>query len=278
VGLVRIGQYILQQRLNEGGIAEVYLATDAQDHPVALRRLRPNLKFHYGRRSEFQRGMQIQMEIHGPYVAQVLELQTRVLVPYAAMEYIEGINLRQAMMRRNEFLPDYETTFLIFERLAKGLGGIHHCGYMHLDMKPENVLLNHNRGITILDFDLARTISQTPKALSSVDGTPAYLAPEILLSEPVDERADIFALGILGYELFTQQKPVSPPTQAEVLRANCAISSKFPPATNLNPSLPKAMSDVLSRCVEKRLELRYPAIQVLLRDMLKIRPENLAGS
>lgn len=277
VAPARIDQYILHQPLNEGGIAEVYLATDPQDKAVAIRRLRPDFKFRLARRAEFRRGMEIQKQMHGPHVARVLELRTLKLLPYAVMEYIEGVNLREALHRREEFVANLPVAYAIFEKIVKGLGEIHRRGYMHLDVKPENLMLNHDGDVKILDFDLSRPIPREPTTLPSVSGTPSYLAPEIILKEPVDERADVFALGIMGYELFTRQKPIVAESQQEVFRTYTSFSTKFPAAMSIQPAILKPLSDILQRAVEKRLEARYPSIQVLLRDLMKIKPSHLQG-
>jgi len=267
----RFGEYLLQELMNQGGTAEVFFATNSRNEGVALRRLRPDYKFSLPKRSSFRRGMEIQMQMHGPHVAHVFELQTRKLIPYAVMEYIDGMNLRQALLRRDEFLPHWVNAFDIFEGIAKGLGEIHHRGSMHLDLKPENVMLNRAGEVKILDFDLARRIPKQPVALSTVDGTPSYLAPEIILKEPVDERADIFALGILGYELFTGQKPFSAPTNQELFRAYTMRNVAFPSPVKFNPSLPQTLNDILLHCIEKKFELRYPAVALILRDLRRVK-------
>ena len=267
----RFGEYTLHERLNEGGTAEVFFATNSRGEGVALRRLRPDYKFSLSKRSGFRHGMEIQMQMNGPHVVHVFELQTRKMVPYAVMEYIDGVNLRQALLRRDEFLPHWTNAFALFEGIAKGLGEIHHRGSMHLDMKPENVMLNRAGEVKILDFDLARRISKQPVALSSVDGTPSYLAPELILREPVDERTDIFSLGILGYELFTGQKPFTAPTHQELFRAYTTRNVAFPPPVKLDPSLPQTLNDIILHCIEKKFELRYPAVALILRDLRKVK-------
>lgn len=274
----RFGDYILHQRLNEGGMAEVFLATNPQGQTVAVRRLRSNLRFNPLKRINFKRGAKIQIRMHGPHTAHIFELQTGKLIPFVVMEYIEGVNLRQAMLRREDFLPNLQHIFLIFERIVKGIGEIHLRGNLHLDIKPENIMLDHSHKVKILDFDLARPIPKKPKALSSIDGTPTYLAPELIRKEPVDERTDIFALGIMGYELFTGRKPIDSQDREAVFQEYLDRDTAFPSPTTYRPDLPKELSDILLRCIDKRFEFRSPTISVILRDLRKIRfPESSCG-
>jgi len=267
----RIDDYILHACLNEGGTAEVFFATNPQEKAVALRRLRSTYRFNLTKRVRFKRGMQTQMQMHGPHVAHVLEIHTNKLIPYAVMEFIEGMNLRQVLVWRKRFLPDWTNAFVIFEKIAKGVGEIHRRGAMHLDIKPENTMINHAGEVKILDFDLARPVPKQPVVLPSIVGTPSYLAPELLLSKPADERADIFALGVFGYELFTGQKPTAGQTREEVFRDYTAFNTAFPSLTGLNPALPKALNEILLRCVEKKMEWRYPAVALILRDLYKVK-------
>ncbi len=210
--------------------------------------------------------------MHGPHVAHVFELRTGKLIPYVVMEYIEGVNLRQALVRKEELLPDWTSVFAIFERIVKGLGEIHLRGNLHLDIKPENVMLHHSKEVKILDFDLARPIPKKPISLSTIDGTPAYLAPELIRKEPIDERTDIFALGIMAYELFTNRKPITSQDRMSVFQEYTSFSTAFPSPITFQPHLPKELAAIILRCIEKRFELRYPTISLILRDLRKITP------
>lgn len=268
--LERFDRYILHHCLNVGGTAEVFQAATDEGRMVALRRPRPESKFSLSKRAEFRRGMEIQQRMQGPHVARVFELQMRRLIPFAIMEFVSGISLRQALIQKDPMIADWRNALHVFERILKGVGEIHRCGCMHLDLKPENLMLHPSGEIKILDFDLARSIPKQAEPLRSIDGTPAYLAPEILLRQPVDERSDIFALGILGYELFTGQKPVSGLKREEVLLAYSNFNLGFPSPLRLNPNLPRELSEVLLHCVSKNTERRYPAVPVILRDLRKI--------
>lgn len=267
----RFANYTLHERLNEGGMADVFYAVSPQGTVVAIRRLKPEFKFSLSKRSDFQRGMEIQMEMRGPHIVHVHELNSYKMLPYAAMEYIKGVNLRQALVRRMDYIKDWGQAFIMFEKIVKGIGEVHRSGSMHLDVKPENIMLSQTGEIKILDFDLATRIPKQPKPLSTIDGTPSYIAPEVILKEPADERADIFALGILAYELFTGQKPFVGKDKQEVFRNHTSLNTPFHPATAINPALPHGLAQIIHRCAEKRFDQRYPSVALILRDLRTLR-------
>ena len=136
---------------------------------------------------------------------------------YLLMDYLEASNLKELFARQDEILTENVAQILI--DMAAGLGHIHESGFMHLDFKPENVLVTRNGNVRLIDFDLAQPIPEKPLKLSKNPGTPGYMAPEQLKREGVDPRTDIFAYGVSAYELVTNHKPFPGETPAEILAA-----------------------------------------------------------
>ena len=264
----RCGNYLLHERLNEGGNAEIFVATNRKHKQVIVRRLLPKFKWDFFKRSEFVRGLQIQSQMKHPCIVQILELVRFSKVPFAAMEYIEGMDLRRAMIRRNGELGD---PFPLICQMVEGLLYVHQQGYLHLDYKPENVMLNPQDKIKLLDFDLSERIHHIPRRQSNVKGTPSYLAPEQIRREPVDERTDIFALGLTAYELLTRKKPFKAQEQQEIFKEVCDVQSAFAPPRSINPSVPPLLDRIVCRCLEKSPERRYPSVSLILRDLQKSR-------
>ncbi len=262
--LTRFANYLLQQSLSAGGFSEVFLASDPQGRTVALRRLNPKFKFNIFKRLDFKRGAAIHAQMNHPCILKVLEISSYKWIPYAVVEHHEGVNLRQALVRKNEYLTD---PLLVFVKILEGLAYVHRQRWMHLDFKPENVILGHEGNPKLIDFDLARPIPRKPKIMATLSGTPSYLAPEQILKEPVDERADIFALGVTAYEMFSGQKPFTGQSSAEIFRAYTDFNTPFPPPHKINPSLSPLMGAILMRCVEKKIERRYPSIAMILKDL-----------
>ncbi|HEX4342639.1 MAG TPA: serine/threonine-protein kinase, partial [Verrucomicrobiae bacterium] len=139
-------------------------------------------------------------------------------------------------------------------------------GYMHLDFKPENIIVSRNASVRLVDFDLAQPLTGKPQKLKKNPGTPAYMSPEQLKREPVDQRADIFAYGVSAYELLTQQKPFPGETAADILNLQMNRSNFVPPR-QLNPDLPPNLEKMILKCLSNEPDRRYPFMGVLLRDL-----------
>lgn len=259
----RCGPHLLHQRLNQGGMADVYIAYNAENRPIAIRRLRPSFKLNFFKRNEFTRGLGVQAHLHHPNVVRVIKLAKLEAVPYAVMEYVDGTNLRQVMARRDAILNE---PLPLMEQMIAGLSHIHQKGYMHLDFKPENIMISHRGEVKILDFDLAQKILKHPVAQSELKGTPAYLSPEQILRQPVDERADIFALGVTLHELFTGKKPVNTGERRDIFRFYTDLTHPFPSTRTITPSIPLKLDRLILNCLEKRVDHRYPTLAMVARD------------
>jgi serine/threonine protein kinase len=150
--------------------------------------------------------------------------------------------------------------------MATGLEHMHENGFMHLDFKPENVLVTRNAGVKLVDFDLAQPISDRPLKISKNPGTPSYMAPEQLLGEPITHRVDIFSFGVAAYELLTNQKPFPGDTPAEIL-SNQLDRAAFSMPRELNGDLPASLEKVIVKCLEREPEKRHPFMSVMAREL-----------
>jgi eukaryotic-like serine/threonine-protein kinase len=151
--------------------------------------------------------------------------------------------------------------------MAVALEHLHENGYMHLDFKPENVLVTRNAGVRLVDFDLAQPIPDKPRKLTKKNpGTPAYMAPEQLLGQPISQRVDIFAYGVAAYELLTNQKPFPGETPRDILNKQLERGDFVAPR-KLNPDIPAGMEKVILRCLEQDPERRYPFVGMMAREV-----------
>lgn len=259
------GRFYLQELLNSGGMADIWLATDSKNKPYALRRMHERYRFNFFAKRRFLRGCQILETIadcdqiigyveHGKIKGQ----------PYLLMEYVEAENLKELYAQHDPVLTENVAQILI--DMATGLEHMHENGYMHLDFKPENVLVTRNASVRLVDFDLAQPIDDKPLKLSKNPGTPAYMAPEQLRGEPITHRVDIFAFGVTAYELLTNQKPFPGDTPAEILNRQIDRSHFFTPR-QLNPDIPLNLEKVILKCIEADQEKRYPFMGVMARDL-----------
>jgi serine/threonine-protein kinase len=137
---------------------------------------------------------------------------------------------------------------------------------MHLDFKPENVLVTRNGAVRVIDFDTALPMPEKPVKLSQNPGTPGYMAPEQLKREPLDGRADIFAFGVLAYELLTGRKPFPGDSPAEILAAQMEPSGPIELREH-NPDVPLALEKIVMRCLARDPAARYPVAGMMLRDL-----------
>src|SRR5208337_674232 len=198
-------------------MAEIWLATDSNNKAYALRRLHERLRFNFVARQRFLRGAEILSLIHDhPNIISYVEHGKTQGRLYLVMEYLEAANLKELYAQHDPVLLENVAQILL--DMAAGLEHMHNNGYMHLDFKPENVLVTRNASVRLVDFDLAQPIPEKPRKTSGKNpGTPAYMAPEQLLGEPISHRVDIFSYGVAAYELLTHQKPFPGETSAEIL-------------------------------------------------------------
>jgi serine/threonine-protein kinase len=259
------GRFLLQERVASGGMADIWLATDAQHRPHALRLLLPELRGDRAARKRFERGCEILEHVQShPSVIGYFEHGRVDGQPYCLMEYVEGANLKEVYAAHDPLLTENIAQMLIDS--AEALEHVHESGYIHLDFKPENLLVARDGTLRLVDFDLAQPIVDAPLKLTKNPGTPAYMAPEQLQGKPIDHRVDIFAFGVMAYELLTNQKPF-PGEDIRDIVARQLDRSSFQPPRRLNPDIPAALEKIVVKCLETDPARRYPFMSVLVRDL-----------
>jgi len=262
----QFGPYFLQELINSGGMASIWLATDTQGRAVAIRLLHHPLRFNFAARRRFLRGCEILSEIHShEYVISYIAHGKIDGDLFLAMEYVEGENLKLLCARADPVVTESIGNILI--DMAIALEHVHESGFMHLDFKPENVLLTRNARVRLVDFDLAQPKPDKPRKMSDNPGTPAYMAPEQIRRQPIDHRVDIFAYGVSAYELLTNRKPFSGDSPDEILRKQLDRSLEFLSPRELNPDIPAALEKTILKCLERDPDKRYPYLSVLVRDL-----------
>lgn len=260
------GRFYLQELINSGGMADIWLATDANNKAYALRLMHERLRFNLLARRRFTRGCELLAKIgdHESIIGYVEHGKISGQL-YLLMEYVEAENLKDLYARHDPVLLENVAQILI--DMAVALGHMHENGFMHLDFKPENVLITRNGKVRLVDFDLARPIPEKPVKFSKKNpGTPAYMAPEQLLGQPLSNRVDIFAYGVTAYELLTSQKPFPGGTPTEILKKQLD-RSEFVTPRQLNPDTPPALEKVILRCLQREPERRYPLLGVMVREL-----------
>lgn len=259
------GKFYLQELINSGGMAEIWLATDPEGRSYAIRKLHDKLRLNFLAKRRFFRGCEILAQIHNHEgVINYYEHGKIGGIPYCLMEYVEGSNLKLLLNNGDPILHENVASILI--DMAVGLEHVHDSGFMHMDFKPENVLVTRNASVRLVDFDLARPRPGKPEKSSKNPGTPAYMAPEQLQRQPFDHRVDIFAFGVTAYELLTGQKPFPGDTPDEILKRQLDRAN-FSAPRQLNEAIPSNLEKPILKALERDADKRHPIMSVLVHEL-----------
>ena len=260
------GRFYLQELINSGGMADIWLATDERQKPYALRRMHERLRFNFLARRRFMRGAEILAKIadHDGIIGYVEHGKIKGQL-YLLMEYVEASNLKELYARHDPVLLENVAQILI--DMADGLEHMHDNGFMHLDFKPENVLVTRNGSVRLVDFDLAQPIPEKPRRRRGrTPARPPTWRPSNCCGEPITHRVDIFSYGVAAYELLTQPEALPRRHAGEILTKQLDRSGFVAPRQH-NPDMPLAMEKVILRCLERDPERRYPFIGVMVREL-----------
>jgi eukaryotic-like serine/threonine-protein kinase len=257
----RFGRFYLQERINSGGMADIWVANDSNGSHYALRLMHPRYRYNFFAKRRFRRGCEILaiLSDHEQIIGYVEHGKVHGQ-PYLVMEYVEASNLKELHAKSDPLLAENVAQILI--DMATGLEHMHDKGYMHLDFKPENVLVTRNARVRLVDFDLAQRIPAKPIKTKKNPGTPAYMAPEQLLRKPITHRVDIFAFGVTAYELLTGHKPFPGDTPSDILARQLDRSGFVSPREH-NADIPVNAEKVILKCLELNPDQRYPNMSVM---------------
>jgi serine/threonine protein kinase len=265
VQLEGLGRYRVDHVLGSGGMALVYRARDDElDRPVAIKVLADNLAADEAFRKRFLREARLAAQLAHPNVVQVYDSGEADGRPYIVMEYVDGQTLAELLSRRGR-LPPAEAVELALQVCA-GLEHAHRAGLIHRDIKPQNVLIRDDGTVKIVDFGIARSAQGTQLTeTGSVLGTAAYLAPEQAAGEEVTLAADVYALGVVLYEMLTGRTPHT----AESLTQFVARGHEQPIAAlrELAPEVPEALEDVVMRSLARIPQYRPPSAEALAAEL-----------
>ncbi|MDR3456828.1 MAG: serine/threonine-protein kinase [Verrucomicrobiae bacterium] len=261
----KFDRFYLRELLNSGGMSEIWLVADGRGKPYALRKLKRELRFNFTARRRFMHGCKVLEQLADKdNIVGYVEHGKAEGTCYLVMDYVEAENLKELYVRQDPLLAENVAQILI--DAATGLSHVHEAGYMHLDFKPENILVTRNGAVRLIDFDMAQPMPEKPVKFSKNPGTPGYMAPEQLKHEGIDGRADIFAFGVSAYELLANQKPFPGETPGEILAAQMAPEGAVPLRVH-NPDVPLALEKVIMKCIEREPDRRYPFCGIMLRDL-----------
>lgn len=269
--LATLGKYQLVRKLAVGGMAEVYLAKVAGpggfEKTLVLKRVLPHLAADDTFISMFRSEAKLAAQLNHPNVVSIFDFGQEGDVWFLVMEFIDGPNLRALFRRAFEVGQPiaFNLAAKIISAACEGLAYAHEfidpqtgapMQLVHRDVSPDNILLAKNGGVKVVDFGIAKAVGQTHHTKTgTVKGKVAYMPPEQLRGEPLDCRVDVFALGIVLYELVAGVKPFDITTDAVIMQA--ILFQKFRPALERRPETPPELQRILDRALEKNREARY---------------------
>jgi beta-lactam-binding protein with PASTA domain/tRNA A-37 threonylcarbamoyl transferase component Bud32 len=265
IGRLIDGRYQINSRIARGGMATVYVATDLRlERRVAVKIMHGHLADDTAFRSRFIQEARSAARLAHPNVVSVFDQGQDSEMAYLVMEYLPGITLRDLLKDYGKLTP--EQTLDIMDAVLRGLAAAHEAGIVHRDLKPENVLLADDGRIKIGDFGLARATTANTASGQALLGTIAYLSPELLTRGVADARSDIYAAGIMMFEMLTGEQPFKgeQPMQVAYQHAN----DKVPAPSSKNSSVPTALDDVVIWSTQRAPENRPENAQQLLDALL----------
>jgi eukaryotic-like serine/threonine-protein kinase len=278
LGDVVAGKYRVDRVLGEGGMGTVMAATHLHlEQRVALKFLLPSMAAKADIVQRFLREARAAVKIHSEHVARVLDVGTHEGSPYMVMEYLEGGDLAQILAARGA-LPAGEAVGYVLEA-CEAIAEAHALGIVHRDLKPANLYLAQRPGgkpaIKVLDFGISKapaaTVDDVLTKTSAVMGSPSYMSPEQLVSAAsVDPRADVWALGVVLYEMLTCSLPFTAASMPELVGA---ILQRAPrPIEAVREGVPQGMRAIVDRCLQKDPAGRYANVAELARALLPFGP------
>ena len=255
VGTILGGRYRIDGVLGFGGMGVVYRARDLKlDQEIALKRVRPD-RVSPERRETLRREIILARKVTHENVCRVYDLVEIEGEEFVSMEYLAGRTLKE-IEEQEKTLP-LGRGLAIAKGICYGLAAAHRIGVLHRDLKPENVIVGNDGKPLLMDFGIAvETKLGTGTQGDTVPGTPQFLAPELLEGEAPGPRTDVYAMGVLLFEMFTGRVPFDDTDTARLVRR--VLSEKAPRIESLRPDLPPELRDILERAIARDPESRFP--------------------
>ena len=271
VGSLVDQRYQVLSKVARGGMATVYLATDLRlDREVALKVLHPHLSMDDSFLDRLGTEAKAAARLSHPHVVGVLdqgeELRDGAQLAYLVMEYVPGHTLRDVLNDQGALTPRLALAYL--DAVVDGLAAAHRAGLVHRDIKPENVLIADDGRIKVADFGLARAVT-TSTSTGTLIGTVAYLSPELVMGKPSDTRSDIYAVGIMLFELLTGEQPFRGEVPIQVAYQH--VNSAVPAPSSVRPGLAPDLDELVRWCTESDPEGRPHDASALVGEIRHIR-------
>ncbi|HKM46725.1 MAG TPA: tetratricopeptide repeat protein [Terriglobales bacterium] len=264
-GVLFGGRYEILNVLGQGGMGAVYKARDRElDRVIALKVIRPELATDLAILQRFKQELILARNITHKNVVRIYDLGEADGIRFISMEYVDGEDLR-TLLRHAGKLPPKEAIAVV-EQVCRALDAAHSEGVIHRDLKPQNIMRDQHGRIVVMDFGLARSLGDTGLTQTgAIVGTLEYMSPEQALGTTLDQRSDIFSVGLIFFELLTGKAPYKSDTAIASLMKRTREDAQS--ASDVDASVPKSLSAIVARCLEREPANRYHSAVELLQQL-----------
>lgn len=262
LGTTLSARYRLQSRIGSGGMAAVYRAYDETlERFVAIKLMHREVAGDSQQLERFRREARAVARISHPNVVQVIDADEEDGRPYIVLECVEGETLKERIRQRGRLEVAEATAYAV--AIARALGAAHAHHVIHRDVKPQNVLIDHEGTAKVTDFGIARTLEEEGlTADGRVLGTTDYVSPEQALGRPVNGQSDLYSLGVVLYEMLTGELPHRGDSQVAVAMKH--VRESVPDVRSLRPEVSPALAEVVARATAKQLTSRYASAEAMV--------------
>jgi len=265
VGTQLAERYEILELLGQGGMGAVYKARDTElGRLVALKLIRADLASNPEILRRFKQELILAREVTHRNVIRIFDLGQAKGFKFITMEFVEGRDLRTVLRERGKLPP--EETVRVIAQVCRALEAAHAAGVVHRDLKPQNIMLDTKDRVYVMDFGIAHSL-ETPGMTQTgvLMGTPEYMSPEQAKGIKVDARSDLFALGVIFYEMLTGGSPYKADTALATLLIR--TQERPQPPAEADPTIPRVISDVVMKCLEIDRDQRYSTAREILEDL-----------
>src|SRR5262245_11978237 len=265
-----MGRYSLVDKLGQGSMGVVYKAYDEMlARYVGLKTMVSDMTADTELRKRFYQEARLGAKLNHPYIITVYDLGEVDGQLYIAMELLEGQDLKSYLKDGPPLSMEQKVEWML--QLAEAFSFAHEEGIIHRDIKPGNIHIRANNDLVVMDFGIARAASSDITRAGAIIGTPEYIYPEQILAIKVDHRADIFSLGLVFYEILTRTHPFRSANLPATIHK--VLNEKPTPPIELDPQIPKRLSDLVLKAMEKEASHRFQNCKEILQELLDCREE-----